>query len=158
MLSIKRGDEASPGLGEWANRIAKSVDAAVEVEVYFDADSNTFVLRLVKGPRVLIFRLSQSQVHTDGRESECERTLQRKIKDLWNCLATHKSCVAKLGIAAQFLLRGSLQRPPLSPTPPDRIVHHLSPRRHCSRLLDTHRQFLDHQIQSWVSGGFNSAP
>jgi hypothetical protein len=86
MLSIKRGDEASPGLGEWANRIAKSVDAAVQVEVYFDADSNTFVLRLVKGPRVLIFRLSQSQVHTDGRESECERTLQRKIKDLWNLI------------------------------------------------------------------------
>lgn len=86
MLSIKRGDEASPELGEWANRIAKSVDAAVDVEVYFDADSNTFVLRLVKGPRVLIFRLSQSQVHTDGRESECERTLQRKIKDLWNLI------------------------------------------------------------------------
>jgi hypothetical protein len=54
--------------------------------VFFDADSNTFVLRLVKGARVLIFRLSESQVHTDGREAECERTLNRKIKDLWNLI------------------------------------------------------------------------
>jgi len=41
---------------------------------------------LVKEPRVLIFRLSQSQVHGDGREAECERTLNRKIKDLWNLI------------------------------------------------------------------------
>jgi hypothetical protein len=54
--------------------------------VEFDSDSNTFLLRLAKGPRVLIFRLSQSQVHTDGREAECERTLNRKIKDLWNLI------------------------------------------------------------------------
>jgi hypothetical protein len=54
--------------------------------VEFDADSNTFLVRLAKGARVLIFRLSQTQVHTDGREAECERTLIRKIKDLWNLI------------------------------------------------------------------------
>ena len=44
------------------------------------------MLRLAKEARVLIFRLSESQVRTDGREAECERTLQRKIKDLWHLL------------------------------------------------------------------------
>lgn len=86
MLSARRGDAASPELRSWANAIAKRVDPAVEVTVEFDADSNTFVLRLVKASRVLIFRFSESQVHTDGRESECERTLNRKIKDLWNLI------------------------------------------------------------------------
>jgi hypothetical protein len=62
------------------------VDSAVAVEVTFEEDSNTFIVRLAKGPRVLIFRLSQSQVHSDGREAECERTLLRKIKDLWNLI------------------------------------------------------------------------
>jgi hypothetical protein len=28
----------------------------------------------------------QAQVHTDGREAECERTVNRKIKDLWNLI------------------------------------------------------------------------
>ncbi|HYA28587.1 MAG TPA: hypothetical protein VEI95_07180 [Acidobacteriota bacterium] len=62
------------------------MDPAVEVEVTFEEDSNTFIVRLAKGARVLIFRLSQSQIHTDGREAECERTLLRKLKDLWNLL------------------------------------------------------------------------
>jgi hypothetical protein len=66
--------------------VAKRVDPAVSVTVEFEADSNTFIVRLVKEPRVLIFRLSQSQVHGDGREAECERTLNRKIKDLWNLI------------------------------------------------------------------------
>jgi hypothetical protein len=44
------------------------------------------VIRLIKGPRVLIFRLSYGQAHTDGREAECERTLRRKIRDLWNLI------------------------------------------------------------------------
>ena len=86
MLSAQRGDAATPQLQSWAKQIAERVDPAVDVTVEFDSDSNTFVIRLVKGARVLIFRLSQSQVHTDGREAECERTLNRKIKDLWNLI------------------------------------------------------------------------
>ena len=86
MLSARRGDEASPEIELWANEIAKGVDPAVSVTIEFEADSHTFIVRLVKEPRVLIFRLSQSQVHGDGREAECARTLNRKIKDLWNLI------------------------------------------------------------------------
>ncbi|HTN72120.1 MAG TPA: hypothetical protein VMO00_13655 [Methylomirabilota bacterium] len=86
MLTTKRGDAASPEIESWANRVAQLVDEGVNVEVYNDADSSTYVLRLEKGARVLVFRLSEAQVHTEGRESECERTLQRKIKDLWNLI------------------------------------------------------------------------
>lgn len=86
MLSTRRGDEAAPEIEAWANEIVKRSDPAIAVTTAFDADSNTFILRLVKGPRVLIFRFSESQVHTDGREAECEKTLKRKIKDLWNLI------------------------------------------------------------------------
>lgn len=86
MLSALRGDAASPELTRWANEIAGRVDPGVEVDVTFEDDSHSYVIRLVKGPRVLVFRLSPSQVHTDGREAECERTLLRKIKDLWNLI------------------------------------------------------------------------
>jgi len=86
MLSAQRREAALPELQSWAKRIAGRMDPEVDVQVEFDTDSNTFLLRLAKGARVLIFRLSQSQVHADGREAECERTLQRKIKDLWNLI------------------------------------------------------------------------
>lgn len=86
MLSARRGDEASPELQSWANQVAKRTDPAAEVRVEFDPESNTFILRVAKASRVLIFRFSASQVHTDGREAECERTLNRKIKDLWNLI------------------------------------------------------------------------
>jgi hypothetical protein len=86
MLSAQRGDAATPELQSWAKQIAERVDPAVDVTVEFDSDSNTFILRIAKGARVLIFRLSESQAHTDGREAECERTLNRKIKDLWNLI------------------------------------------------------------------------
>lgn len=86
MLSPQRGDAAIRDLQSWATTITERLDPAVAVTVEFDADSNTYLLRLAKGARVLIFRLSQSQVHTDGREAECERTLNRKIKDLWNLI------------------------------------------------------------------------
>jgi hypothetical protein len=86
MLSTRRGSEAALEIEAWANEIAKRADPAVGVTTEFDPDSNTFILRLVKGPRVLIFRFSETQVHTDGREAECERTLNRKIKDLWNLI------------------------------------------------------------------------
>lgn len=86
MLTTLRGDAALPELQSWAAQIVKRVDAAIDVEVLFEADSNTYIVRLAKATRVLIFRLSASQVHTDGREAECERTLLRKIKDLWNLI------------------------------------------------------------------------
>ena len=86
MLTAKHGDAASPEIEDWANRVAQPVDEAVKVGVYYDADSSTYVLRLAKAARVLVFRLSEAQIHTAGRESECERTLQRKIKDLWNLI------------------------------------------------------------------------
>jgi hypothetical protein len=86
MLSARRGDLASPELQTWAQAVARQDDPAIGVTVEFEADSNTYIVRLVKEPRVLIFRLSASQVHGDGRETECERTLHRKIKDLWNLI------------------------------------------------------------------------
>jgi hypothetical protein len=86
MLAEKRGDAAAPEVAAWANRVARQVDEQVIVDVHYDGDSNTFLLRLTKGSRVLLFRLSESQVHVSGREAECERTLQRKIKDLWNLI------------------------------------------------------------------------
>jgi hypothetical protein len=86
MLSAQAGDAASPELQSWAQRITERIDPAVNVTVEFEADSNTYIVRLLKEPRVLIFRLSASQVHGEGREAECERTLNRKIKDLWNLI------------------------------------------------------------------------
>jgi hypothetical protein len=86
MLTDKKGEAAAREIEEWANRIAMRLDGGPKVDVCDDADSNTYVLRLAKGARVLIFRLSESQVRTDGREAECERTLLRKIKDLANLL------------------------------------------------------------------------
>jgi hypothetical protein len=86
MLSGQRGDDAAPDLQRWAEEITRRVDPAIGVTVEFEADSKTYIIRLVKQPRVLIFRLSASQVHADGREAECERTLKRKIKDLWNLI------------------------------------------------------------------------
>ena len=86
MLSARRGEAAARELTLWAQEIARRVDPAIDVDVIFEDDSNTFILRLGKGARVLIFRLSASQVYTDGREAECERTLNRKIKDLWNLI------------------------------------------------------------------------
>jgi hypothetical protein len=86
VLAEKRGDAAAPEIADWANRVARQIDEQVAVGVDYDGDSNTFLLRLTKGSRVLLFRLSESQVHLSGREAECERTLQRKIKDLWNLI------------------------------------------------------------------------
>jgi hypothetical protein len=86
MLSSLRGDAATAEIQRWAGEIARRIDPDIGITVEFDADSNTFILRLIKGSRVLIFRFSEAQVHTDGREAECERTLNRKIKDLWNLL------------------------------------------------------------------------
>ena len=86
MLSARRGDAASPEIEAWAREIVRAIDPAVGVTVIFEADSNTFVVRLAKEPRVLVFRLSAAQVHEDGREAECEKTFRRKIRDLSNLL------------------------------------------------------------------------
>jgi hypothetical protein len=86
MLSARRGDAASPEIEAWAREIVRAVDPAVGVTVIFEADSNTFIVRLAKEPRVLVFRLSAAQVHGHGREAECEKTLRRKIRDLSNLL------------------------------------------------------------------------
>ena len=86
MLTDKQGEAALSDIQDWAGRIAQRMDEAINVDPYYDADSRTYVLRLVKGARVLVFRLSEAQLHTAGREAECERTLQRKIKDLWNLI------------------------------------------------------------------------
>lgn len=86
MLSAQRGEAAAAELAAWARRAAERMDPDVAASAEFDPDSNTFIVRLSKGARVLIFRFSEAQVHTDGREAECERTLNRKIKDLWNLI------------------------------------------------------------------------
>jgi hypothetical protein len=86
VISAKKAEAASSDIQEWANRIVMQADNLVAVDVYYDADSSTYVLRLVKGSRVLVFRLSEAQVNTTEREAECERTLQRKVKDLWNLI------------------------------------------------------------------------
>jgi hypothetical protein len=87
MLSAHRGEAAVADLNSWARKIVAPADPTISVEVMFEDDSNTFIFRLGKATRVLIFRLSASQVYSDGREAECERTLQRKVKDLWNLLS-----------------------------------------------------------------------
>jgi hypothetical protein len=86
VITGKQADAASSDIQQWGNRIASELDSAVTVDVYYDGDSSTYVLRLAKEARVLLFRLSESQVRTAGREAECERTLRRKIKDLWNLI------------------------------------------------------------------------
>jgi hypothetical protein len=87
MLTNKRSDEAARELTDWAKEISLTVDKEITVDVRDDyPDSNTYLIRLAKGARVLLFRLSYGQAHTDGREVECERAVRRKIKDLWNLI------------------------------------------------------------------------
>jgi hypothetical protein len=87
MLTDKKGEEAAQEIANWAKSIAFTMDEEVTVDVRDDhPDSHTYLIRVAKGPRVLLFRLSYTQVHVDGREVECERTLRRKIKDLWNLI------------------------------------------------------------------------
>jgi hypothetical protein len=86
MVTTKEGESACSDIEAWGNRIAGRLDPQVAVQVCYDGDSRTYVLRVVKGARVLLFRLSEAQVHTSGREAECERTLERKVKDLWDLI------------------------------------------------------------------------
>ncbi len=82
MLTAQEGEAACADIEQWANRIARESHPDIAVHVFFDADSNTYILRLAKESRVLVFRLSVAQIRDLGREAECERTLQRKLKDL----------------------------------------------------------------------------
>lgn len=83
MITQHVGEAALPDLEEWANAIIRSEDDTVKaVESYHDADSNTYVIRLTRGARVLLFRLSEAQVHTAGREPECEKTLRNRVKEV----------------------------------------------------------------------------
>ncbi len=83
MITTTQGEAAVPDIVQWSNRIIRSEDDRVKASgSYHDPDSNTYVVRLEKGSRVLLFRLSEAQVHTPEREAECEKTLKNKIKDL----------------------------------------------------------------------------
>lgn len=82
MITDKKGEAAVSDIEQWADRITTAVDDKAHASVYYDADSNTYVLRLAKGNRVLLFRLSEAQVQTREREEECEKTLRGKIKGL----------------------------------------------------------------------------
>jgi hypothetical protein len=82
MIAQKKDEAAAPEIEQWAGGIARKADAEVQVSVYYDGDSSTYVLRLARGMRVLLFRLSEAQVQTPAREAECEKILLGKIDDL----------------------------------------------------------------------------
>lgn len=82
MITDKTGETAISDIEPWARRFSAGVDKEVHVSVTYDGDSNTYVLRLAKGSRVLLFRLSEAQVQNAQRQDECEKTLRRKIADL----------------------------------------------------------------------------
>jgi hypothetical protein len=87
MLTNKRGEAAAREIADWARALASAIDNVIAIDVRDDhPDSNTYLIRLEKKARVLLFRLSYAQAHSDGREAECERTLRRKIKDLENLI------------------------------------------------------------------------
>jgi len=82
MVTAKQGEAAVAEIEQWANQLARLTDEKVQASVYYDGDSSTYVLRLAKGSRVLLFRLSEAQIQTPGRKEECEKILKRKIRDL----------------------------------------------------------------------------
>ncbi|HEY6198843.1 MAG TPA: hypothetical protein VI231_09550 [Candidatus Binatia bacterium] len=82
MITDKRGEAAAGDIERWAGRIIEAAGAGADVSVYYDGDSSTYVLRLARGSHVLLFRLSEAQVHTPAREAECEKTLRTKLKNL----------------------------------------------------------------------------
>lgn len=82
MITDKKGEAAAVEIEHWAKQAAGSTDGDVQISVYYDDDSSTYVLRLAKENRVLLFRFSEAQVQTAEREDECRKILKRKIKDL----------------------------------------------------------------------------
>ncbi|MFQ5682795.1 MAG: hypothetical protein ACE5HC_05915 [Candidatus Binatia bacterium] len=82
MVTKKQGEEAVGELEQWADRIVGSLDDRIKTSVYYDPDSSTYVIRLARDSRVLLFRLSEAQLQTDGRSEECEKILKTKIKNI----------------------------------------------------------------------------
>ncbi len=82
MITDKEGEAASKEIERWAGRVLQSAEPTVNVSVYYDPDSGTYVIRLARGSRVLLFRLSEAQVRTPGREEECAEILRKKVSDL----------------------------------------------------------------------------
>ena len=82
MITNKRGEAATEEIERWGKVIVASLDRLADLSVYHDADSNTYVIRLVRGSRVLLFRLSEAQALTASREKECEKVLKQKLRDL----------------------------------------------------------------------------
>jgi hypothetical protein len=82
MVTDKRGEAAAGDIEAWANRVIHPLDARAEASVYHDPDSSTYIVRLARGSRVLVFRFSEAQVYASEREAECEKTLKSKLKNL----------------------------------------------------------------------------
>lgn len=82
MLTNKEAEAATEEIERWAGMVIRSVDPAAGVSVYYDPDSSTYVIRLSRSSRVLLFRLSEAQVRTQGREKECEELLRKKMREL----------------------------------------------------------------------------
>jgi len=82
MLTDKKSEAAVEELERWAREVVRSADPEAAASIYYDGDSSTYVIRVARGSRVLLFRLSEAQVQTPGREKECEDTLKKKVSDL----------------------------------------------------------------------------
>lgn len=82
MITTQRGEAASADIERWAKQIIAAIDPRADVSVYHDADSSTYVVRLARASRVLVFRFSEAQVYTPERESECAKSLKTKLKNL----------------------------------------------------------------------------
>ena len=82
MITSRRGEAASADIERWAKEIIAAVDPRADISVYHDADSSTYVVRLARASRVLVFRFSEAQIYTPEREGECEKTLKTKLKNL----------------------------------------------------------------------------
>lgn len=82
MITDKEAEAATEEIERWAGMVIRSVDPAAGVSIYYDPDSGTYVIRLARGSRVLLFRLSAAQVRTPEREKECVEILRKKVSDL----------------------------------------------------------------------------
>jgi hypothetical protein len=82
MITDKKGKTASKEIEHWGEALTRSLDPTVGISVYYDPDSSTYVIRLARNSRVLLFRFSEAQVRTPGRKKECEELLRKKIRDL----------------------------------------------------------------------------
>jgi hypothetical protein len=82
MITDKPAEAATRDIEDWAGRVIRSLDPTIGASVYHDPDSNTYVIRLARGNRVLLFRFSEAQVLTPERETECAEILRGKLRQL----------------------------------------------------------------------------